>query len=82
MPKIARKSCGYEEEVEKQNGFVLSIINKPLEHFLDELKEEKLIAEGEPMDMQYLINLKTYSEKKEYFERYVCKIGRDSKFDW
>ena len=69
-----------EEEVEKQNGFVLSIINKPLEHFLDELKEEKLIAEGEPMDMQYLINLKTYSEKKEYFERYVCKIIKTGEF--
>tara|TARA_R110000787_G_scaffold234800_1_gene341653 strand:+ start:1616 stop:4012 length:2397 start_codon:yes stop_codon:yes gene_type:complete len=70
-----------EQEIKKKHeGLQVSIIHKPFEHYLDELKEEPLIAEGEPMDMEYLINLKTYGEKKEYFERYVCKIMKTSEF--
>ena len=70
-----------EQQIKRDHdGLEVSIIDKPFEHFLDQLKDEKLIAEGLPMDMDYFDNLKTYGEKKEYFERYVCKIIKTAEF--
>ncbi len=71
---------GVEQAIFNKHGFIVSVVDKPLEHLCNELKQEKIIAEGEPMDMQYLINLKTYKLKKEYFERYVCKIIKTGEF--
>ena len=69
-----------EKHILDSYGYDLNIIDKPLEHLLDKMKDEELVAEGSPMDMDYLIGLKTYKQKKEYFERYVAKIIKTGEF--
>jgi len=69
-----------EKHILDSLGYDLNIIDKPLEHLLDKMKDEELVAEGSPMDMDYLISLKTYKQKKEYFERYVAKIIKTGEF--
>tara|TARA_R110002073_G_scaffold3952_1_gene26412 strand:+ start:633 stop:3020 length:2388 start_codon:yes stop_codon:yes gene_type:complete len=66
--------------IKEQHGFNVSLINKPMKHYLDKLKEKKIIDEGEPMDINYFGDLQTYKQKKEYFERYFCKILNTSEF--
>ena len=69
-----------QQDIEKNHQYKLKVVSKPLEHHLDKLKDEKLIDEGEPMDINYFGALQTYKEKKEYFERYFCKILNASDF--
>lgn len=69
-----------EERIFKSLGFKFNIVNKPLENYLNKLEDVKIIDEGEPIDLKYLKTLQTYELKKEYFERYVCKIMNTSEF--
>jgi hypothetical protein len=68
-------------------GFYINIVKKEMNqdiiYKLNEVKEQKRleIQESEIMNQEYkyfnsdyLMNLKTYQEKKKYFEKFVCKI--------
>ena len=66
--------------IHNEHQYKLQVVSKPLEHHLDKLVNKKLIDEGEPMDINYFGALQTYKEKKEYFERYFCKILNTSEF--
>ena len=83
---VKRKSISAEclerlgQVIHNEHQYKLQVVSKPLEHHLDKLVDKKLIDEGEPMDLNYFGDLQTYKEKKEYFERYCCKILSTSKF--
>ena len=66
--------------IHNEHQYKLQVVSKPLEHHLDKLVDKKLIDEGQPMDINYFGALQTYQEKKEYFERYFCKILNTSEF--
>jgi len=69
-----------EKEIVKELGFNFKIVNKPLDDYLDKLTDIKMIDEGKPINLTYFDGLQTYEAKKEYFERYVCKIITTSEF--
>ena len=69
-----------QDHIKDQLEFNLTIVDKPLEHYMNKLEDKELVIAGEPIDLNYFKELKTYAEKKAYFERYVCKIINSSEF--
>ena len=69
-----------ENHIKEKHSFNFKIINKPLEHYLDKLVDVILIDQGDPFDLEYFRHLPRYSDKKEYFERFTCKIINSSQF--
>lgn len=72
-----------EEDIYIKTGFRIKIVKKDMDqdiiNKLNEEKEQKIIDSEAIEDMnhfdsEHLIRLKTYDEKKKYFEKFVCKI--------
>lgn len=69
-----------QNKIKLEFGFEFEIVSKPLEDLLDQIKEEKVKDSDEPFDPKYFNDLKTYENKKIYWERYFCKIMNTTEF--
>lgn len=78
--KLPKDWSELEADIEAKCSFKLKVVTKPLENFIDKLEEPKLIPKGSPFSRKYFGDLYCYAEKKEYFERFVCKIINTSSF--
>ena len=83
---IKRKSINQEDLTNLENKifdmfrYKFSIISKPLDNYLDKIKDEKIVDDGKPFDSQYFDKIQSYENKKLYFERYFCKITNSTEF--
>ena len=69
-----------QKEIENKFGYSFEIVSKPLEDILDQLTHEKVNDEVEPFNPKYFNELKTYTNKKIYWEKYFCKIASSAEF--